>query len=164
MALAHGWVHVKHQTGEVALLQNPKILSHCSLSTGILPALQALLFMYFMTRSFSWSFFSIAQEAQSALKQVQILNESMNASCNSKKSAGISQFTFCLARNDGPAQQVVARADGIHAEADHVDSMATESENCIHVQLKTPSSGDLAKNNIDVTNIPCCIEIATYTE
>ena len=106
--------------------------------------------MYFMTRSFAWSSFSVAQEAQSALEQVvRILNESMNASCNSKKSAGISQFNFCLVRNDGTARtahRVVMRADGIHAEADHVDRIVTESESCLRIQLKNPSVGDLATN------------------
>ena len=103
--------------------------------------------MYFMTRSFAWSSFSVAQEAQSALEQVvRILNESMNASCNSKKSADISQFNFCLVRNDGTAHRVVMRADGIHAEADHVDRIVTESESCLRIQLKNPSVGDLATN------------------
>ncbi len=56
------------------------------------------------------------------------------------------------------------RADGIHSEADHVDRIATESESSISIQLKNSSGGDLAENvgkqgNIDVNNIPCCIEI-----
>jgi hypothetical protein len=38
------------------------------------------------------------------------------------------------------------RADGIHAETDHVNSIATESESIIRIQLKNPSGGDLAKN------------------
>jgi hypothetical protein len=49
-------------------------------------------------------------------------------------------------RNDGPTQRVVMRADGIDAEADHVDRIATESESRIRIQLKNPSGRDLTKN------------------
>ncbi len=57
----------------------------------------------------------------------------------------ISQFTFRLMWNHGPTQRVM-RADRIHAEADHVGSIATESERSICIQLNNPSCGDLAKN------------------
>ncbi len=40
---------------------------------------------------------------------------------------------------------MVMRADGIDAEADHVDRIAAESESGILIQLKNPFGGDLAK-------------------
>jgi hypothetical protein len=65
-----------------------------------------------------------------------------------QESAGICKFTFRLVRNDGPAQRVVVIANRIHAESDHIDHIATKSESLIRIQLKHPTSGDLATNYI----------------
>jgi hypothetical protein len=69
-------------------------------------------------------------------------------------SAGTSQLTFGLMQNDGPKQRVVMRADGIDAEAYHVDSSATESESRIRIQLKNPYGHDLAKNRVISRSLP----------
>jgi hypothetical protein len=53
---------------------------------------------------------------------------------------------FGLMRNDGPTQRVIMSAHRIDAEADHVNSSATESESGIRIQLKNPPGCDLAKN------------------
>jgi hypothetical protein len=63
-----------------------------------------------------------------------------------QENAGVSKFTFRLVLNDEPAQWLAVIANRIHGESDHIDSIATESESCICIQLKYPTSDDLAKN------------------
>jgi hypothetical protein len=84
MAHANVGVHVEHRTDEVAESQDIVALRsiHANLACTV-----GITILVLMKRQFSRSSraFSIAQEAQSALEQVRLLNDSMNSSRNSKK-------------------------------------------------------------------------------
>ena len=143
MTLAHVGVHVEHSAGEVAESQYVVALRRIHRNLAGLEGIasQVLDDTLLGSELLEYRAGSAALSVtgtDAARKDERLLQFS--------KGASISQFTFGLMRDDGPTQRVVMRADGIDAEADHVDRSATESKSGIRIELKDPSGRDLPKN------------------
>ncbi len=139
MTLAHVGIHVEHRAGEVAESQD--VVALCSIDWNLAclegiasQVIYGSLLSSDLLESSTGSVVRTIAGTDTARKDEHLLQF-----C---RSAGISQFTFCLMWNDGPTQRVVMRADGIHAEAEHCDRIRKYHPH----SAEKASGGDLAKN------------------